>query len=128
MPVRMAHWMDVFKHGGTKPDFHVLEKTRSFVSTKTPEEAAPFYADDYVFRGSIIGPISAADVADAQKRFNMQDAYPDLDRGIFGMTVDPNNPYRVLLFERWTGTHTGDVNTGFSTLPPTGNKVELPLH
>ena len=52
----------------------------------------------------------------------------DLDRGIFGMAVDPNNPYRVLFFERWTATNTGPLKVGPLTIPATGKRVETPVH
>jgi hypothetical protein len=60
--------------------------------------------------------------------FNIPGAYPDLDRGIFGFTLDPDNPYRCFFFERWTATNTGEIKLGPLTLPPTGRKVEIPLH
>jgi len=40
--------------------------------------------------------------------FGLSKSFPDLDRQPFGFCVDPENPYRVLFFERWKGTHTGD--------------------
>ena len=101
---------------------------RCCVDPSTDEEAIAYYADDYVFRGSIIGPISGQEVADTQKGFKIDTAYPDLDRGIFGFTIDPQTPYRCLFFERWTATNTGEAKIGPRTLPPTGNRVETPLH
>mmetsp|Transcript_76717 Transcript_76717/g.197604 ORF Transcript_76717/g.197604 Transcript_76717/m.197604 type:complete len:263 (+) Transcript_76717:69-857(+) len=123
-----AHWMDHLKWGGSTPSFDVIEKAKAFAAVKTSDEAGAFYSDDYIFRGSIIGPITHQDVADTQTRFNVQDAYPDLDRGVFGFTVDPENPYRCFFFERWTGTHTGEIRIGGSVIEPTGNRVETPLH
>ena len=70
----------------------------------TQEEAAEYYADDYVFRGSVIGPITNKDVRETQEGFNIQDAYPDLDRGVFGLTVDPKNPFRCFFFGAFTRT------------------------
>ena len=126
-PVR-AHWMDHLKFGGSTPTFDVLEKTKEYAACKTAEEFLPLYADDYVFRGSIIGPISGEEVRDTQKGFNIPTAYPDIDRGIFGFTIDPENPYRCLFFERWTATNTGAAKLGPLKLKPTGNRVETPLH
>merc|ERR1711879_598618 len=40
----------------------------------------------------------------------------------------PQNPYRCFFFERWTGTHTGEINLGPMTIPPTGNRIETPIH
>ena len=120
--------MDHLKFGGSAPTFDVLAKTKEYAAASTNEEAIAYYADDYVFRGSIIGPISGQEVADTQKGFKVDTAYPDLDRGIFGFTIDPQNPYRCLFFERWTATNTGEAKIGPRTLPPTGNRVETPLH
>lgn len=119
--------MDYLKFDG-KPTFDVLERTKEYAACKTPQEVMVYYADDYVFRGSIIGPISAQEVRDTQGGFNIQGAFPDLDRGIFGFTIDPDNPYRCLFFERWTATHTGEAKLGPATISPTGNRVETPLH
>ena len=124
------HWMDVLKFDGA-PSFDVLEKTQEYIAaTAASTQAAPeFHAGDYVFRGSIVGPITAKDVAATQKGFNLLGAYPDIDRGIFGLTIDPKNPYRCFFFERWTGTNTGSIKIGsLLTLPPTGKSVETPIH
>ena len=81
------------------------------------------------FRGSIVGPITGTDVAETQKGFNLLGAYPDIDRGVYGYTADPQNPFRVFWFERWTGTMTGPIKIGsLITLPPTQQKVETPIH
>lgn len=123
----ISHWMDCLKHEGVKPSFDVLEKTKQFVEARNGD--ASFYANDYVFRGSLIGPISREDVERAQESFSIIDAYPDLDRGAFGFTIDPNNPFRCMFFERWTATNTGRVTIGdFVDLPPTNKRVELPMH
>ena len=121
-----VHWMDFLKFGGSTPSFDVLEKTMEYAAMK--ELPPSLYADDYVFRGPIIGPITNKDVQDTQKGFNIQNAYPDLDRGCFGFTIDPQNPYRCIFFERWTGTHSAELDAGLFKLPATGNKVELPIH
>ena len=124
-----SHWMDVLKFGGREPTFSVLERTQDYAACATQEEAAEYYADDYVFRGSVIGPITNKDVRETQEGFNIQDAYPDLDRGVFGFTVDPKNPFRCFFFERWTGTNNGDpVSILGRSFGPTGDRVETPLH
>jgi hypothetical protein len=125
----ISHWLDHLKFGGAEPTFDVLQRTMEYASTKTNEEAVPYYAADYVFRGSIIGPITNQDVIDTQGGFDITGAYPDLDRGVFGFTLDPNNAFRCFFFERWTATHTGTINIGpFIKLPATNKRVETPLH
>ncbi|EOD11570.1 hypothetical protein EMIHUDRAFT_214397 [Emiliania huxleyi CCMP1516] len=132
-----SHWMDFLKFGGAPPPFDVLSKTQEYVAATASAASdrgeylpAPetYYADDYVFRGSIVGPISRRDVAETQKSFNLLGAYPDIDRGIFGLTVDPQNPYRVFFFERWTATMTGSIKIGPLTLPPSNKRIETPIH
>ena len=124
----ISQWMDHLKFD-SKPSFDVLERTREYVATKTYDEAAPYYAEDYIFRGSIIGPITAQDVQETQEGFDIVGAYPDLERGIFGMSIDPNKPYRCFFFERWTGTHSGTINLGsFIKIPASSRRIETPLH
>jgi len=56
-PRMTAHWMDHLKFGGTTPAFDVVEKTKEYVAA-TEENggvATDYHADDYVFRGSIVG-------------------------------------------------------------------------
>ena len=52
-----AHWMDHLKFGGTTPAFDVVEKTKEYVAATMENRgvATDYHADDYVFRGSIIG-------------------------------------------------------------------------
>ena len=128
---RDEHWMDHLKFGGTTPSFDVLERTKEYVAATMKEQqaSASFHADDYIFRGSVVGPITGRDVAETQKSFNLLGAYPDIDRGIFGYHIDPENPYRCFFMERWTGTNTGEIKIGsLVTLPPTGKRVETPIH
>jgi hypothetical protein len=71
-PVLAAHWMDYLKFGGSTPPFDVLERTKEFAALQTDAEIisdkmVSYFADDYVFRGSIIGPIAASEVQDTQK-------------------------------------------------------------
>jgi len=126
-----AHWMVHLKFGGSTPSFNVLEQTKEYIAASEANGglATHYHASDYMFRGSIVGPITGADVAETQSDFNLLGAYPDIDRGIFGYTLDPQNPYRCLFFERWTGTCTGSIKIGsLLTLPPSGKRIETPIH
>ena len=57
--------MDFLKFDG-QPTFDVLAKTQEYIDTPQ-ERMSSYWADDYVFRGSVIGPITGkvkrADVA-----------------------------------------------------------------
>lgn len=110
------------------PTFDVLERTKEYVAAASAGKGLEYLSEDYVFRGPVVGPSTVKDVRETQKGFRMQEAYPDLDRGIFGYTIDPENPYRCIFFERWTGTQKGDVKLGPLTMPATGKKMETPLH
>jgi hypothetical protein len=125
--VSSEHWMDYLKFGGSQPTFNVLEKTQEFIADLS--DADEWYDKDYVFRGPIIGPMSRDDVRAQAGTFKITDAFPDIDRGVFGYTIDPQNPYRCLFFERWTATNTGELELPFGqTLPPTLKKAETPIH
>mmetsp|Transcript_92000 Transcript_92000/g.297747 ORF Transcript_92000/g.297747 Transcript_92000/m.297747 type:complete len:269 (+) Transcript_92000:66-872(+) len=124
-----AHWMDFLRFGGSAPSFDVLARTQEYAAAKKYEDKQKYYATDYVFRGSIIGPITDQDRAKALlEGFDIMNGYPDLEAENFGFHVDPQNPFRCLYFERWSGTHTGQINFGPLTVPATGNRVELPAH
>mmetsp|Transcript_5020 Transcript_5020/g.14253 ORF Transcript_5020/g.14253 Transcript_5020/m.14253 type:complete len:284 (-) Transcript_5020:17-868(-) len=113
---------------GEQPAFDVLAKTIAFATTYDDETRNQMYATDYVFRGSIIGPITRQDVTDTQDGFQIRDAYPNIDTRPFGFTVDPDNPFRCYYFERWEGTNTGDLQVGPLKMKATDNDVKLPTH
>ena len=121
------HWMDFLKYDG-KPTFDVLQMTKDYADTMSYDGVEKYYADDYVFRGSIIGPITSKDVRETQEGFNILDSYPDISIQRFGFTIDPENPYRCYFFERWRGTNTGDLKVGPVTLPATGQFADIPTH
>ena len=126
--VEINSWLDEKLKYPEPPTFDVLAKTIEFAQCTSYEQVEKFYDDDYVFRGSIIGPINADDVRETQKGFNILDAYPDLETRPFGFTVDPDNPYRCYYFERWEGTHAGAISVGPTEYPPTNDFIKLPTH
>ena len=121
----MAGWMDYLKFGGSTPSFDVLAKTREYTSTpgyrafRLRDIPTDYYADDYVFRGPIVGPFNRDDLVSTNLAFGLDSAFPDLERSAFGFTVDPENPYRVLFFERWKGTNSGPIAISQASLPTT---------
>lgn len=125
--VNTKSWLDVLEYD-QPPTFDVLSKTIDFATRKSYEERNEFLADDYVFRGPIIGPITFSDVKKTQQGFNIVDAFPNLETRPFGFTMDPDNPYRCYWFERWEGTNTNSVKIGKIELPPTNEDVKLPTH
>jgi hypothetical protein len=129
----MAKYMDYLKFGGTTPSFDVIQKTKEYTATagyrafNLKQVPPDYYSKDYVFRGPIVGPINRPDLLEVNESFGLVTAFPDLDRETFGFCVDPENPYRVLYFERWTATHSGDLDlAGAFQVPATGNKMVQP--
>jgi len=120
-------WLDTLKYEGA-PSFDVLAKTIEFAECMEFSQIEKFWADDYVFRGPIFGPITADDVRKTQQGFRIQDAYPNLETRPFGFTIDPDNPYRCYYFERWEGTNTQSVKIGPTELGPSMADVQLPTH
>lgn len=62
-------------------------------------------ADDFVFRGPVIGPLNKQDYKEVLEYFGMYKAFPDLDNNCFGFSIDPEDPWRVWFFMRATGTY-----------------------
>jgi len=128
-----SQWMDYLKFGGSTPTFDVIAKTKEYTSDpgyrafRLRDIPTDFYSEDYIFRGPIVGPINRAELVRTNTLFGLEGAFPDLDRQAFGFCVDPENPYRVLYFERWTATHTGELSIqGLPSLPATGRTSTSP--
>jgi hypothetical protein len=64
-------WLDVLTYNKEEdqstPSFDVLAKTIEYANCKDFDTVMSYYSDDYVFRGPIIGPITAADVRKTQE-------------------------------------------------------------
>lgn len=111
-----------------KPNFDIVKKTKEYIQTQQIGKIDEnFYADDYVLRGPVIGPINRADLAKSQKGLGIVDAFPDLKIETFGYTVDPQNPYRCFYFQRWTGTNSNDLDNYGTIMPATGIEMETPV-
>lgn len=125
--VETESWLDVLKYD-EPPKFDVLAKTIEYANVKDFDKIMTYYADDYVFRGPVVGPITAEDVRKTSEGFQIQAAYPNLQTRPFGYTIDPDNPYRCYFFERWEGTNTKSVKIGPNELSPTNFDLQLPTH
>lgn len=134
LPASNEHWLDVLKSDGQQPDFDVIAKTVEYTSQpgyirfSLKDIPAEYYDKDYIFRGPIVGPINREDLVRTNTLFELDKSFPDLERQPFGFAVDPENPFRVVFFERWLATHTGDLDlVGAISAPATGNKSISPL-
>lgn len=106
-------------------DPEILQAANTFLYTGSGFYSPPredLLADDFVFRGPVVGPLNKQDYLDTLASFGVYTAYPDISPNAFGFTVDPENPLRVWFLVRNTGTNTGPFGLGFGlNLPPSGN-------
>ena len=83
------------------------------------------FADDFVFRGPVIGPLNKADYLSTMDTFKIYRAFPDISPNAFGFVVDPTDEHRVWFICRNTGTNTGPFGLGYGLeAPPSGNSVD----
>lgn len=110
------------------PKFDVLAKTKEYVSGQTIGDLSEdWYADDYVLRGPVIGPIGRKDLAGSQNGLGLMGAFPDVNIETFGYAIDPENPYRCFYFQRWRATMTEDMDVYGTIYPSTGAEMETPV-
>lgn len=87
----------------------LVELTEEFLDTGTgfysglrPE----LMAEDFVFRGGVVGPLSKTDYCRTMELLGIADAWK-LEANAFGFVVDPAEPMTVRFFLRNTGEHVG---------------------
>merc|ERR1712137_1172744 len=79
------------------------------------------FADEFVFRGPVIGPLNKPDYFKTMTTLKVYEAFPDLKANAWGYCVDPTEPNHVRFFIRQQGTNTGPFTIpGLPTFPPTG--------
>jgi hypothetical protein len=112
------------------PSFNVLEKTKEYVEKITlndPDFENKYYHPDYLLRGPVVGPINRKDLALSQKGLGVQQAFPGIRIDTFGYTIDPENPYRCIYFQRWRAVHEQDLQLFGTVYPATQKECETPL-
>lgn len=103
-----------------------LLEGNGFYSALQPE----LFADDFVFRAPVVGPLCKRDYLETMGVFRLWEALPDIEANSFGWCVEPPAPASlpgtttVRTFVRNTGTHTGPLNVGSAVLPPSGKPYE----
>ena len=66
--INAESWLDVLTYNkDATPSFDVLAKTIEYANCKDFDTIMSYYSDDYVFRGPIVGPITAEDVRKTQE-------------------------------------------------------------
>ena len=103
--------------------------TEEYLATPSPD----WWADDYVFRGPVIGPLVKKDFIETLKGVaggpdSLEIAFPDLNVNVFGITADdPIEPNRVWYFVRPRGNFTGPFeHPVVGTIEPTGAEYIAP--
>lgn len=109
-------------------DEQKINVARNFLHTGNGFYAPPnpsLFSNDFVFRAPVVGPLCKIDYLATMNLFSLWIALPDIQANDYGWTVDPNSlddtTTVVRCYVRNTGTHTGPLNVGSVTLPPTGN-------
>jgi len=70
-------------------------------------------AEDFIFRGPVIGPLNTKDYKEVLGLFKVYEAFEDdLSANAFGFHVDPKDPRRVWFKVRASGTLHGEARTG----------------
>mmetsp|Transcript_5116 Transcript_5116/g.14873 ORF Transcript_5116/g.14873 Transcript_5116/m.14873 type:complete len:347 (-) Transcript_5116:191-1231(-) len=80
-------------------------------------------ADDFVFRGPVIGPLNKWDYIDVLDYFRVYEAFPDINPNCYGFSVDVIDPLKVRFFVKATGTYQYPLG-GF--LGKVGNMLQKP--
>jgi hypothetical protein len=100
----------------------LIAMAKTFIANPSPD----LMAEDYVFRGPVIGPLVKKDITGTIKGVasDIKTAFPDMQMNTFGFVADdPIEPMRVWYFVRPRGTFLGDFKTPFETVKPTGAKL-----
>lgn len=91
------------------PNETLIQLAKDYTSNPTLEQLA----EDFIFRGPVIGPLTKKDFAATLESVgnDIGCAFPDLESNRFGFTADdPIEPNRIWYFERPRGTFTGPFN------------------
>ena len=81
------------------------------------------FADDFVFRGPVIGPLNKSDYQDVLSYFSIYKAFPDISPNCFGYTQDPEQPCRVWLMVRATGTYQNRLGGPLGKILPPDQRI-----
>ncbi|KAL3910665.1 MAG: hypothetical protein SGARI_002011 [Bacillariaceae sp.] len=112
------------------PKEELLELAKAYVDNPTVEALA----DDFIFRGPVIGPLTKTDFKKtlesvaSKDKYDLAHAFPDLQTNNFGFTADdPVEPNRVWYFTRPRGTFSGAFDHPVvGQIEPSGAKYIAP--
>ena len=97
----------------------LIAKTIDFLETGTGFYSAPeasMLADDFVFRGGVVGPLGKADYLDTMEKLNVYRSF-DLESNAWGFVADSRDPRCVRFFLRNSGEHVGAWQP-WGSIPP----------
>ena len=83
-------------------------------------------AEDFQFLFPVVGPLQKAEFIEAFTSFKVREAFPDSRSNFYNFSVDPLEPNRVWCMSRGHFTHTGILQFGPSSFPPTNREIFLP--
>mmetsp|Transcript_22785 Transcript_22785/g.27534 ORF Transcript_22785/g.27534 Transcript_22785/m.27534 type:complete len:303 (+) Transcript_22785:117-1025(+) len=112
------------------PNNPLIQAANKFIYSQSGFYSAPdedIFAEDFVFRGPVIGPLNKKDYIFTMTTFGIYDAIPDFSPNAFGFTLDPQEPNRVWFTVRYSGTFTGEPGIGLGSgqfVPPNGATLE----
>ena len=106
------------------PKEELLRLTAEYMAKPSPD----WWAEDFVFRGPVIGPLSKTDMIKTLTSVGPQAAFPDFEANAFGFNADdPIEPNRVWFFVRPRGTFTEPFEHPTNgIIEPTGEKLIAP--
>mmetsp|Transcript_38445 Transcript_38445/g.92670 ORF Transcript_38445/g.92670 Transcript_38445/m.92670 type:complete len:247 (-) Transcript_38445:146-886(-) len=112
------------------PDAKLIELAEDYVASKNGFYAPvdrDAHADDFVFRGGVVGPLNKLDYCNTMTKLRIYEAF-DLSPNAFGFCVDPDVSNTVRFYVRFTGRQVENwkvTGTPFD-IPPSSENVVGP--
>ncbi|GMI60631.1 hypothetical protein ScalyP_jg8187 [Parmales sp. scaly parma] len=101
----------------------LIAMAKNYTTNPSPDSMA----EDFIFRGPVIGPLTKSDIIKTLKTVGngIDVAFPDINPNAFGFTADdPIEPMRVWYFVRPRGTFSGPfTHPILGEIKPTGKKL-----
>lgn len=105
---------------GALSEDELISLTKDYLKSPSPD----FWADDFVFRGPVIGPLAKKDLIDTLTTLDPTESFSDFESNAFGFSVDPIESNRVWFFIRPRGRFTKSyTHPVFGKVEPTGSEL-----
>jgi len=91
------------------------------------DDTSSILAENFVFRGPVIGPLTKWDYIEVLDYFRVYEAFPDINPNCYGFTVDVVEPLKVRFFVKATGSYQNPLggflgSTAAKLNPPDGRQ------